>query len=423
MVGATYLGAWSRVFVSFLVFGTFAGCQATRGAAENSHRNAGSPTPRLVDSGVCSTLLGGSSSDASTEPNDAADSGDAQAPPPLYDGGRDSLDGSADPAANRQTAKHAILISVDGLGAGYVAQLLSQRRLPNIAALAVWGASTLRARPDYDYTETLPDHTSMITGRPVAAVPGLPNDVYHGYVKNGMPGPDETLHNSGNPNLAYVASVFDVAHDAGLKTCLYSGKPKFVLFAQSYSATAGAPDVTGADNGQNKIDRCSIVEQNTAALVAMAAADMAAGLCDFVFFHVADTDFLGHSVGWGSPEWLNFLDTVDAWVGTLAKFTALTQPEPWALVLTADHGGSGYSHIDPTVLDDYRIPFFVVGPNVKADTDLYEFVGKNRRDPGLERPDYTAAPQPIRNGDAANTILRMLGLPSVPGSLMKDLLP
>jgi len=60
---------------------------------------------------------------------------------------------------------------------------------------------------------------------------------------------------------------------------------------------------------------------------------------------------------------------------------------------------------------------------VKADTDLYEFVGKNRRDPGLERPDYTAAPQPIRNGDAANTILRMLGLPSVPGSLMKDLLP
>ena len=77
-----------------------------------------------------------------------------------------------------------------------------------------------------------------------------------------MPGPEVTLHNSGNPNLSYVASIFDVAHDHGLRTCFYAGKAKFILYARSYDAQHGAPDTVGLDDGRGKIDRCMILESS-----------------------------------------------------------------------------------------------------------------------------------------------------------------
>jgi len=415
-------GASLRSVLTLGCVGSILACQNNRDTTALGPRYSGSPKASAYFD--CGAGTGGSLSDTSLD----ATRTDAQLPNLYDDGGRDASlelpDASLDAdGAPRGFAKHAILISVDGLGAGYVNLLFNERRLPNMSALARWGSSTLHARTDFDYTETLPDHTSMITGRPVAPVPGLPDYINHGYVNNGMPSPEQTLHNAGNPNLAYVASTFDIVHDAGLKTCLYSLKPKFVIFPQSYSDTTGAPDTTGDDNGRSKIDRCAVGGPDTPSLIAMAASDMENGLCDFVFFHIADTDLMGHSLGWGTKEWLDIVDTVDTWVGTFAKFTALSQVEPWALVLTADHGGEDYTHIDPTLLEDYRIPFFVVGPGVTPNTDLYEFVGSRRKDPGLDRPDYTVSGQPIRNGDAANTILQLMGLPPVPGSLMRDLLP
>jgi hypothetical protein len=40
----------------------------------------------------------------------------------------------------------------------------------------------------------------------------------------------------------------------------------------------------------------------------------------------------------------------------------------------------------------------------------------SREDPETGRPDYTASPQPIRNGGVANLALELIGLPAVPGS-------
>jgi hypothetical protein len=337
--------------------------------------------------------------------------------------GGGTFDGASEADGSRVPAKHTILISADGLGAGYLDWMLRENRLPNIGALRQWGASTTHARTDFEYTDTLPNHTSMLTGRPVLPIEGFPPDVNHGYIYDVMPSPDQTLHNSGNPNLSYVASMFDVAHDSGLRTCMYAGKAKFILHAQSYSATAGAPDTIGADHGRNKIDRCAIIEGNTPALVAMATADMAGGLCDLVFFHIADLDLLGQELGWGTADWLQMLDTVDAWLGSLAQAAEPHTTEPWGLVFTADHGGEGDTHYDPTLLDDYRVPFFVVGPGIPANADLYQVSGGRRTDPGLGRPDYAAADQPVRNGDAGNVALSLLGSPPIPGSLMRELLP
>jgi hypothetical protein len=322
-----------------------------------------------------------------------------------------------------QPRRRAILVSVDGLGASYLRQQLDRGKLPNFAALGRAGASTLNARADCAYTITLPNHTSMLTGRPVSADDDLPNTTYHGWTSNADVDSSVTLHNGGNPNLDYIASVFDVVHDQGMSTCMYSGKTKFTLFSNSYNAENGAPDTTGEDNGRNKVDRVAIFYEQTDLVVSTALGDLADGACDFAFIHLADTDWVGHSLGWGSDAWLSALDTVDEWIGRIAKFAdARKTSEPFALVVTADHGGIDYGHSDATLPIDYTIPFYVVGPGIPLGSDLYALTGPERADPGDTRPRYSAPLQPVRNADAANTITALLGLPPVPGSFMHDLL-
>jgi hypothetical protein len=315
----------------------------------------------------------------------------------------------------------ALLVSVDGLGAYYLRQQLDQGKLPNFAALKRAGASTLNARADYDYAVTLPNHVTMLTGRPVAADPALPNTTHHGWAGNGDVPPALTLHNAGNPNLSYIASVFDVVHDHGLATCLYSGKTKFSLFVTSYNGKNGAPDRVGEDNGRNKIDRVVIVDLATELLMAALEGDLTSGGCDFAFLHIADTDWMGHNAGWGSEAWLSSLASVDQWLGRLAAFVDPSKTEdPFFLVITADHGGEQYGHSDPTLPSDFTIPFFIVGPGIPAGSDLYDLGG--RFDPADTRPRYSDPRQPVRNADAANLVTRLLGLPPVPGAFMRDLL-
>ena len=318
--------------------------------------------------------------------------------------------------------KRAILVSVDGLGAYYVRQQLAAGKLPHFANLRRSGASTLNARADYEYTVTLPNHTSMLTGRPVSADEALPNTTHHGWTINSDVSSSTTLHNSGNPNLTYIASVFDVVHDHGFSTCMYSGKSKFSLFANSYNAKNGAPDKVGEDEGCNKLDRVAIVE-NTDTLIGMAEADLGGGACDLAFIHISDTDWKGHNLGWGSDGWLTMLDQVDEWIGRIAAFADPKKTDnPFFLLVTADHGGYGTQHADNTLPLDYTIPFYMVGPGIPANADLYTLVGPGRGDPGDARIRYSAPVQPVRNADAANTITSLLGLPPVPGSFMRDLL-
>jgi len=62
------------------------------------------------------------------------------------------------------------------------------------------------------------------------------------------------------------------------------------------------------------------------------------------------------------------------------------------------------------------VPFYVWGPGVMVGADLYALNPASRLNPGTGRPNYSASPQPIRNGEAANVALKLLGLGPVPGS-------
>lgn len=322
-------------------------------------------------------------------------------------------------AGAASAADHVVHVSVDGLAGPLLEALIENDTLGHYANFARFvdeGATTFNARADYTHTITLPNHTSMLTGRPVSQPAGAPNTVHHGWVTNVDPAPTTTLHNGGNPNLGYVASAFDVAHDHGLTTAHYASKSKFVLFEQSYDATHGAPDPVGPDDGTDKID--SYVNGSAGSMHAALLAYLASAHPHYVFVHYSTPDDVGHASNWGSSAWNDAVRTVDGYLGSL--FAAI-EADPLLdgktlVILSADHGGLGNNHVDATHPAIYTIPFFVWGAGVQPGADLYALNPQSRLDPGSGRPSYAAAVQPIRNGDGGNLALAALGLPPVPGS-------
>ncbi|MFQ5492490.1 MAG: alkaline phosphatase family protein [Phycisphaerae bacterium] len=328
------------------------------------------------------------------------------------------------PPVRAGSVTHVIHISVDGLPAGLLHDLLandSAGDFANFQRFVDEGATTFNARADHGNTTTLPNHTTMVTGRPVILVGRQPNTIEHGYIGNDMPDFDETLHNAGNAYLGYVASVFDVVHDHGLSTALYVSKSKFCLIDQTYN---GAPNLTGPIADSNKIDSFVTLAGGSPAtasdLNAAYLADLAVEHFGYTLLHYRDPDTVGHLIGWGTDDWNDSVAAVDRYLGSLFK---LIQRDPvlaghTAIILTSDHGGSGIHHRDPTLPAHYTIPFFVWGPEVEAGADLYELNRRSRTNPGTDRPDYLSPDQPIRNGDAANLALNLLGLGPIPGSFI-----
>ncbi|MCX6924991.1 MAG: Ig-like domain-containing protein [Verrucomicrobia bacterium] len=163
-----------------------------------------------------------------------------------------------------EPVQYVIVISVDGLGGTYLNKIFNGTAtggpytLTNFNRLRNEGASTLAAHCDNNNWETLPNHTSIVTARPQ-----LLGTNGHNWTLNSDPAVGQTIHSVRG---FYVFSVFDVAHDNGLRTGMYANKSKFSLFdttaaytgGGSYNATYGAPDLIGVDNGRDKVDNTYI---------------------------------------------------------------------------------------------------------------------------------------------------------------------
>ena len=319
--------------------------------------------------------------------------------------------------------EYVIHLSVDGLRTGpdeddevFLQTLIDSGMAPNFARLQTEGAWTNNVRTDFSNTYTLPNHTSMITSRPVDQPTAQANTVHHGFTENFVIEPGDTLHNKGNTNLDYVVSTFDIVHDSGLSTALYASKSKFVIYEQSYNGITGAPH----DNGRDKIDSYVNISLNGKAsnLNEQFIHDMANNRFNYTFLHYRDPDAFGHYYGWGSSPWQEAVTGVDSYLGDLFN---LIDNDPilkdkTTIILTSDHGGKWKTHTYPDWSSSYTIPFYVWGSNVAQGVDLYSLNTATRLDPGSDRPDYDAPLQPIRNGDSGNLALALLGLAPIPGS-------
>jgi len=314
-------------------------------------------------------------------------------------------------------AERVLLVSVDGLRPDAL-PILGDAGAPTFRRLIREGASTGNARTDPDHTVTLPNHTGMVTGRRVMGEQG------HHWTHNDDPFPGVTLHRN---RAAYVASLFDVAHDHGLRTGLFAGKSKFSIFDTSYNERHGAPDATGEDNGRDKID-LYVHQEDSAELVTTFLAADAASPFDLAVLHFRDPDSIGHKHGWDLTPGSPYLQSIQAVDAQLARILDAPDAGPRWLLVTADHGGgtSTTGHGDHTLADNYTIPFLVWGPGVAAGQDLYALNPQTRQDPGQAQPGHDAPRSPIRNADAANLALGLLGLGPVPGSHLnpaQDLTP
>ena len=148
---------------------------------------------------------------------------------------------------------------------------------------------------------------------------------------------------------------------------------------------------------------------------------MAAQPFNFVFFHFQDPDAAGHALGWSADPaspYAAALKRVDTQIGNildmLRNSPALNGKT--TVILTSDHGGHNKTHGDTKNPLDYTIPFYVWGAGVDAGADLYALNPASRSAPEAPANPSYSGPQPVRNGDAANLALTLLGLEPVPGS-------
>jgi predicted AlkP superfamily pyrophosphatase or phosphodiesterase len=283
-----------------------------------------------------------------------------------------------------------LAISVDGLNPQAIRKL-GVARAPVLNRLVREGAATLNARTDVERTVTLPNHTSMVTGRRIDAAHGG-----HGVTWNDDFRDRTVQQAAGHP----VDSVFTVIDQSGGGSAVFAGKDKFSLFPRSWPGT---------------VDRFTLAAK-IAKLVTAARSDLRHADRELTFLHLGLPDETGHRTGFMSPAYLDAVAATDRQIGRLVRAID-RDPElsDVTLVLTADHGGPRGSrdHGDATKLANYRVPFLAWGAGVAAG-DLYA-MNPTRTDPKRARPSYAAAP-PVRNGDLANVITDLLGLPAVAGS-------
>lgn len=319
------------------------------------------------------------------------------------------------PAPERATVSHAVVVSVDGLAARYLEAVIASGAAPTFQTLQGLAAWTHDARADKTYTITLPNHTSMLTGLPVSPSQGFESFQAHRHTNNTDPAIGETLHALRLPARDYTPGVFDVAHDHGHSTALFASKSKFSLFANTWVA-AGGLDLVGDDNGRQKIDTF-VYDPSPATLVDKVIEALTINPPNFTFVHLNEPDLTGHATGWGSDAYLAAIAQMDAQLGRLlATIRSGDLAGNTTLIVTTDHGGVGSSHLDAADILNFQIPFYVMAPGVPSG-DAYAAFG-NRFRPGTVNPEYVDVHQPLRNGDAGNLALFLLGLPPVPESVI-----
>ena len=290
-------------------------------------------------------------------------------------------------AAAPRTTK-VVIVTLDAVGSNAVRRL-GRDGMPTLHRLIRQGASTRNARTAHETTLTLPNHTSIVTGRRVEAARGG-----HGVWWNDERVTPRTVQDAAGHR---VSSVFSAVGSA-----LFTSKEKLLLFERSWP---------------KGVDRFVVNERN-ARLTRMARADLVEHRRALTFLHLSLPDDVGHEHGFSSPEFDVAASTVDRLLGRIVT-TIEARPrlrDHLTLIVTADHGSAGSGHYDPTEEAFYRVPFVVWGAGVEPGADLYD-LNPGRVEPRANRPGYDEEP-PIRNTDLASLVTTLLGHRAVPGGLL-----
>uniref|UniRef100_A0A7S4IJP2 Sulfatase N-terminal domain-containing protein n=1 Tax=Odontella aurita TaxID=265563 RepID=A0A7S4IJP2_9STRA len=290
-----------------------------------------------------------------------------------------------------------VLISVDGLK-GSVHSLANYDSLDNFRRLFEEGACTEKCSIDSrSRGQTLPSHTSMLTGQFV---------LDHGKSKDGWSPGDPLL--SASKTGGRERNIFDAVAASGRKGCLFSAKEKFRIYDESWN---GVSYFMAHKDGRVVTD--DYLQRR--------------GQCDFSFVHFKEVDNAGHKakkarVAHASDQ-VSYWDAVMQVDGYLGDILDAVEGTDTCVFLTADHGFGRSGHGDLADPEIYNVPCCVWGPGVTPGADLYDLNPQMRKpSSGSYVPGENASPPPIRNHDAARVVADFLGVsPALPSSLHNDI--
>jgi len=296
------------------------------------------------------------------------------------------------PPPGNPRADRVIVISIDGLRPDAI-EKADAAVLKTLIGRGAYCPRAETVRPSI----TLPSHTAMLTGLDYGR---------HGIAWN-------------NYRAGYIIhpTVFSVLHQTGRKSAMFFSKDKFHFLANpncvSWIYGPPVPDRIPPREDFNDPEelKAMLKREDEAAkkplpplkpgelatraeLLGRAFAESwPAQKWPLTFIHFREADEAGHRKGWMGPEYFDAVKTVDAALGSiLAAIEKNGGFERTALILSADHGGSGRGHyrwMDPDKSENVTIPWICVAPGVPAGLTI-------------ERVIYTT--------DTAPTALSLLGI-------------
>jgi predicted AlkP superfamily pyrophosphatase or phosphodiesterase len=308
-------------------------------------------------------------------------------------------------------AQYVIVVSIDGLRP----DAIETADAKNLKKLMERGAVCPKAqtiRPSI----TLPSHTSMLTGLDFTR---------HGVVWN-------------NYRSGYIVhpTVFSVAAQVGKKSAMLFSKDKFHFLAHpsAVSWIYGPPapnripvaeDYTDAEylklmlkkeeeGASRHMTAPPVVPpgdlMTTDEMLARAFARVwPTQKWPLTFVHFREADEAGHRKGWMGPEYIAAVKSIDAAMGDLvATIDKNGGFEKTALIVTADHGGSGRGHYrwtDPDKTENVSIPWICVAPGVPAGLKIDRIVRTYDTAPTALAFMGIGAPEGI-DGHAVEEVLR-----------------
>ena len=235
------------------------------------------------------------------------------------------------PARSGVVTNHVVVISVDGLRPDAIAKFEAR----TIERLLREGSATLQAQTILP-SKTLPSHTSMLTGEDVDE---------HGVAWN--------TNQTGDHGHVAVPTVFALARDRGFRTAAFFSKGKF-----NHLEVPGSLDYSQAPDGNGKW-----TAERTARDVSQYLERQRPNL---LFVHFGEPDYAGHKWGWMS--WMYGRGVREADLGVRRVLAAADRAfgeGNYTVILTADHGGHGWSHGSKDRRDT-TIPWITWGKGVNG---------------------------------------------------------
>jgi predicted AlkP superfamily pyrophosphatase or phosphodiesterase len=247
---------------------------------------------------------------------------------------------SAGLAAPVPKVEHVLVIGCDGFGSlGF-----TESNAPVLHKLMREGAYTLRARGVMP-TSSSPNWASMIMGA---------GPEQHGITSNDWQPNKFDIAPSARGSAGIFPTIFGVVREQMPKAviaCVHDWEGFGRLLEPK------APDLLEHVKGSPAAARRAIevIQQKKPT---------------FMFVHFDDVDHAGHERGWKSPEYFAAIEQIDQLIGDLlAALNTAGIRERTVVFMTADHGGKGKSHGNPT-MEELEIPWIVNGPGVAVGHEL-----------------------------------------------------